>query len=366
MRALASLSCLSRSGFSFSSFSFASRSFLSLAVSAAICLSFSALSFSSWAIFAPAGPSLASAVRLLFLELLNLRAQVGDLLVLCRLLLLELRQIALRVGEHLVALLLVPRQLLSVALGFLQLVRQLLALASLALAVRLGLLPLRGFPLPIGLGLLLLGGGRRGLLSLLLLLLLGRGRELRFRRLLLRGGRVGLAQIADRRRIDVLRLRERLLDRLGRHGRRNLGRRTDVERLREVAHARVHVLVLVDLEHAEQDVDLRHDPVRSQAALLRDRDRLLELALRLVEVAVCIRGRGALAERLQLLHRVLRVGRAGVSRRGEQQELYENQRDNPFGDVHGIFPLPWPRAVGVSGIYRKPGASCPLRATYSV
>ena len=186
-----------------------------------------------------------------------------------------------------------------------------------------------------------LGRGGRGFLRGFLL-----------RRLLGRRRRLGLAQIADGRRIDVLRLRERRLDRLRRHRRRNLHRRADVERLGEVAHARLGVLVLVDLEDAEQDVDLRHDPVRREAALLGDRDRLLQLAPRLVEVAVLVGGGGALIERLQLLHRLLGVGRAGVlaPRPASAAGTKTNETirlATCMGSSFGGF-------AEVSGIYRKP------------
>jgi hypothetical protein len=206
-------------------------------------------------------------------------------------------------------------------------------------------------------------GGRRLLLPLLLLLLLllggGRGFFLLFvflRCLLGSGRRVGLAQIADGRGVDVLGLGERSLDRLGRHRRRNLHGGADVQRLGEVAHARLRVLVLVDLEHAEQDVDLRHDPVGSEAVLLRERDRLLKLASGLVEVAVAIGRSGALAERLEPLHRFLGVRRASRPHRREQQQLYENQRDDPFGDVHWAFLSP-----GSPGSRRQSTASRVLR-----
>jgi hypothetical protein len=178
--------------------------------------------------------------------------------------------------------------------------------------------------------------GDGGLVLLLARLLFSRGRR-RFLlgRLLGRDGRVGLSQIADGRRVDVFRLGERRLHGLGGHRRRDLDRGADVQRLGEVAHARVRVLVLVDLEHAEQDVDLRHDPVRPEAGLLRERDRLLQLALRLFEVSVTVGTGGALAERLQLLHRFLGIGRDRGPRDGDRQQRNDDDRGDTGDCSHG-------------------------------
>jgi hypothetical protein len=148
--------------------------------------------------------------------------------------------------------------------------------------------------------------------------------------------RVGLAQVADGRRVHIFRLRERRLHSLGRHRGRDLDRGADVDRLREVAHARVRILVLVDLEHAEQDVDLRHDPVRPEAVVLGERDRLLQLAPGLVEVPVTIGSGGALAERLQLLHRFLGVAGDRGPRDRKHQQGNENDRNDTCDCSHGF------------------------------
>ena len=76
--------------------------------------------------------------------------------------------------------------------------------------------------------------------------------------------------------------------RLGGHRGRDLNGGADVQRLGEVLDALTFVLETGDLEDAVEDVDLGDQLVATEAVLLGQLQRLLELALRLVELAVVV------------------------------------------------------------------------------
>src|SRR5450631_2650455 len=314
-------------------------------------------------------------LRLLLLELLlglpflfRLVARGGELLVAVGLLLGQLQQTALLVGELLVALRLVVRQLgarlsflllaglaggellVFVLLLFGELLQVRLGVGELLVLVQLLLDQLLGVPLGTGqlfvlLLLLLLqpvllrllqafahlGGGQ--VVNQLLFRWIAARRRLRLgcsgrpRRL----GRLeqGLLGLVGRcwRRGRRLRLALLILcavegrqHRFGGHRGRDLNGGADVERLGEVLHPLISVLEAGDLEDAVEDVDLGDQLVATEAVLLRQLQRLLELALRLVELAVVVGDRGRLIVRLDLGEDRLLIGGAGRERGGQRQQ----------------------------------------------
>ncbi len=251
-RALASASCLSLSDLSCASLLLASRSFFASSRLAASCLSWSGL---------------------LLGQLLGVTLGAGQLLVL--LLLLLLQPVLLRLLQALAHL------------GGGQVVDQLL---FFCIASR-RLVPRRRVRLGRAGGLRRRGRLEQGLLGLLWSCL----RRGRLRRLAL----LILGPVEGRQHG------------LGGHGGRDLNGGADVQRLGEVLDALTFVLETGDLEDAVEDIDLGDQFLGSEPVVVRQLQRLLELALRLVELAVVVGGRGRLIVRLDLGEDRLLIGGGG-------------------------------------------------------
>src|SRR6185437_10593593 len=239
------------------------------------------------------------AVLLGALEIVHLDPGVGELLVGVGDLSGQVLRAPFDAGQLLVLLLLLPLQLLFV--GLLQ------ALAHLGRRQIIDQL------VPLGVPARRRGGFRRF-------------RAFGRRRLLALGIRLVRRRFAGL----VLRLVEGGQDRLGGHRGRYLNGRADVDRLAEVLDALSSILESGHLQHAVEEIGLRHQLVLAEAVVLREFQLLLELRLGLFQLAIVISGRRGLVSGLDLgQDRFLICGvNGGGAGAGSEQQRAPEKRDS--------------------------------------